>query len=120
MPSGTLNQNTVRQPMPVRKPPRIGPSMRPAPTTIALIPSARPSSRRGKASVTSAAEVAMISAPPTPWTIRPTIRSAAVGARPQKTDASVNTPSPTVNIFARPTMSARRPALSTRTVATSV
>ena len=69
MPIGTLNQNTVRQPMPVRNPPRIGPSMRPAPTTIALIPSARPSSRRGKASVTSAAEVAMISAPPTPWTI---------------------------------------------------
>ncbi len=120
MPMGTLNQNTVRQPRPVRNPPRIGPSIRPAPTTIALIPSARPSSRRGKASVTRAADVAMISAPPTPWTMRPAISSVAVGARPQNTEATVNTPSPTVNIFARPTMSARRPALSTRTVATSV
>ena len=42
MPIGTLNQNTLRQPMPVRSPPRIGPSIRPAPITIALIPSARP------------------------------------------------------------------------------
>ncbi len=43
--------------------------MSPAPTTMALIPSARPSSRRGKASVTSAAEFAMRKAPPTPWVI---------------------------------------------------
>ena len=94
MPIGTLNQNTVRQPIPVRKPPRIGPSIRPAPTTIALIPSARPSSRRGNASVTRAADVAMINAPPTPWTMRPAISSVAVGARPQNTDATVNTASP--------------------------
>ena len=119
MPIGTLNQNTLRQPMPVRSPPRIGPSISPAPITMALIPSARPSSFRGKASVTSAAEVAMISAPPTPWITRPRIRSGP-GAIAQNSDATVKIARPAANVRTRPTMSARRPALSTRTVATSV
>ena len=120
MPIGTLNQNTLRQPMPVSSPPRIGPSISPAPITIALIPSALPSSLRGKASVTSAAEVAMISAPPTPWTTRPRIRSPAAGAIAQNSDATVKIARPAANVRTRPTMSARRPALSTSTVATSV
>ena len=74
-PIGTLNQKTKRQPKPVSQPPRIGPRIRPAPTTIALMPSALPSSRRGNASVTSAAELAIMNAPPTPWTTRPAISS---------------------------------------------
>ena len=62
--------------------------MSPAPTTIALIPSARPSSRRGNASVTSAAELAIRNAPPTPWTSRATTSRKAVGASAQATEAS--------------------------------
>ncbi len=120
IPIGRLNQNTVRQPKAVRNPPRIGPRIMPAPTTIALIPSARPSSRRGKASVTSAAELAIRNAPPTPWRALARTRNAALGATAHRTEASVKIANPNVYERARPIMSAIRPALSTRTVITSV
>ena len=119
-PIGTLNQKIDRQPKPVSQPPRIGPRIWPAPMIIALMPSARPSSRRGKASVTSAAELAISRAPPTPWRTRPPISSRSVGARAQPMDATVKIANPSVYDFARPIWSAIVPALRTRTVATRV
>ena len=95
-PIGRLNQKTVCQPKVVSQPPRIGPMIRPAPTTIALMPRARPSSRRGNASVTSAAELAIRNAPPTPWTSRAATSSSADGASAQATEATVNSAKPAV------------------------
>ena len=120
IPIGTLNQNTVRQPKLVSQPPRIGPRTWPTPMIIALMPSARPSSRRGNASVTRAAEFAISSAPPTPWRTRPPISRRSVGARAQPMDAIVNTANPSVYDRARPIWSAIVPAFITRTVATRV
>ena len=45
----------------------------PAMAATALMPSARPRWWRGNASVMMAAELARISAPPTPWNTRMTI-----------------------------------------------
>ena len=70
--SGTLNQNTHSHRMETSTPPSTGPSTRPTAATMVLVPSARPSSWRGKASVTSAAAFANRNAAPTS---RPTTKN---------------------------------------------
>ena len=66
----------------------------PTAATIVLVPMARPSCSRGKASVTSAAELAKRKAPPTPWTMRHTISSVPLPAKPAPSEASAKTTKP--------------------------
>ena len=93
-PSGTLNQNTQCQEIDTSAPPRTGPSTSPTAATIVLVPIARPSWRLGKASVTSAAELANRKAPPTPWRIRQRMSSVPLPANPAPSEAAVNTRKP--------------------------
>ena len=70
MPSGTLNQKTQCHEIATSAPPSTGPITSPIAATIVLVPIASPSCSFGKASVTSAAELANRKAPPMPWRIR--------------------------------------------------
>ena len=65
-----LNQNTQCQEISTSAPPSTGPMTRPTAATIVFVPIARPSWSRGNASVTSAAALAKIAAPPMPCRIR--------------------------------------------------
>ena len=116
MPSGTLNQKTHCQPKAVSAPPMIGPRIAPTATIIWLVPMAKPSSWRGKASVTMALELAIRKAPPTPCKARSAISSGTLEVKPASSEVSVNTAKPSTYSFLRPTMSDRRPTFSTKTV----
>ena len=74
MPAGTEIRNTSRQLIGARMPPRTSPMNMPLTPTMLLIPSAMPRWLAGKASVMIAAELASRQAPPSPCTIRNTIR----------------------------------------------
>ena len=96
IPSGTLNQKTHCQLSEVSHPPSTGPTAVPTATTVPLMPSARPSSRRGKASVTMAPLLAIIKAPPMPATTRSTISSQTLSANPLANAITVNSANPAV------------------------
>ena len=74
MPKGTLTQKTSRQSQSARMPPRMRPTNEPAMAAMALMPIACPRSFTGNASVMMAVELASSIAPPTPCTMRMTIR----------------------------------------------
>jgi hypothetical protein len=111
-----LNQNTQCQEISTSAPPSTGPSTRPTPATITLVPIAMPSCSRGNASVTKAEALANSSAPPTPWTMRHRIRSVPPVAKPAPSDATVKTAKPATNARLRPNRSLSRPNVSTSTV----
>ena len=92
----------------------------PAMADTALIPSASPRSSCGNASVRIAEELAMSSAPPTPWTIRIAIsqRAAAepsIHVSESRIDPAVKIAKPKLNMRTRPYMSPIRPKLTTST-----
>ena len=93
-PSGTLNQKTQCQEIATSTPPSTGPSTSPTAATMVFVPIARPSSCRGNASVTSAAEFANRNAPPMPCTIRQAMSSAPLAAKPAPSEASEKTTKP--------------------------
>ena len=76
-PIGTLIKKTRRQLIPASRPPITRPRKEPAMAAIMLMPSASPRWLAGKASVRMAAELDIIMAPPTAWTMRSTISSSA-------------------------------------------
>src|SRR5450755_3880955 len=76
MPIGTLKRKTQRQDASVSRPPMIGPSRKPAAPAIWLMPRPRPTCPLRNASVTMAVLFVTMSAPPTPCTTRPKMRSA--------------------------------------------
>jgi hypothetical protein len=90
-------------------PPTIGPAMMPSDTIVPLMPSARPRSVGGKASVVMAKPRAKIMAAPTAWTTRAAISQPMVGESPARTEPVVKTTNPVVKIGFLPTMSPRRP-----------
>ena len=73
-PTGTEIRNTSRQLIGASRPPSTRPMNMPLTPTMLLIPSAIPRWLAGNASVMIAAELASRKAPPTPCTIRNTIR----------------------------------------------
>ena len=84
--------------------------------TIVFVPIATPSCSRGKASVTSAEELAKISAPPMPWAIRHRINSVPSAAKPAPSEVAAKITNPRRYARLRPKRSDRRPAVRTRTV----
>ena len=76
-PTGTLIRKTSRQSIGARMPPSTSPTNIPLTPTMLLIPSAIPRWWTGNASVMIAAALASRHAPPTPCTIRHTIRYVA-------------------------------------------
>jgi hypothetical protein len=66
----------------------------------------------GKVVVMIASAAGDSSAAPTPWPARAATRIVAVWARPEASEATVNTPSPARNIRRRPSVSASRPPSS--------
>ena len=125
IPTGTETQNTNRQLMGPRMPPSTRPMNDPAMAATMLVPSAKPRWVGGKASVRMAAVFAMMNAPPTPCIKRMTIMNNAA-SRPcsQVTDNRienrVNMAKPVLYMRTRPTMSPKRPKLTTRTAVTSM
>ena len=93
-------------------PPSVGPVLTPSATTTALSPSALPRSCAGKALVSIAGLMAMISAPPRPCNARAAINSPSEGAKPQKADPTVKMIRPAAQIGLRPIISDIRPAVS--------
>jgi hypothetical protein len=65
---------------------------------------------RGNACITSANDDGMSAAAPTACTTRNAMWVSAIGARPQATDATVNSADPPRNTFRWPTRSATLPA----------
>ena len=92
--NGTLNQKTQCQEIATSAPPSTGPITRPMAATIVLVPIASPSCSRGKASVTSAAELANRNAPPIPCSTRQTISSVPPPANPAPSEARANSTNP--------------------------
>ncbi len=120
MPNGTLIQNTSRQSVSASRPPISRPTNCPPMAATTLMPSAKPRSFSGKASVSSAVELAMISAPPMPWMMRTDIRYIAAkspwpGSRLSAIEAAVKMAKPRLYIFARPNWSPSRPKATTST-----
>jgi hypothetical protein len=89
-----LNQNTQCQEISTSAPPRTGPMTSPTAATIVFVPIARPSWPRGNASVTSAAALAKIAAPPMPCRIRQRMTSVPLADRPAPSEANVKTAKP--------------------------
>ncbi len=97
-------------------PPSTGPSTRPIAAIIVLAPIASPSCSRGNASVTSAAALAKMKAPPMPWTTRQRISWVPLAAKPAPREAAPKIRNAATKAVLRPNRSARRPAVSTSTV----
>jgi hypothetical protein len=119
-PIGTFTQKTRRQSISARRPPRIRPMNEPAMAATWLMPMAMPRWSAGKASVRIAVELAITRAPPTPWTIRRPIRVSApedpwAGTTASRIDEMVNTSRPRLYMRTRPSMSPRRPKVTTST-----
>ena len=92
----------------------------PAMAATALMPSARPRSSCGKASVRIAEELPIRSAPPIPWPIRIAIIHLAAAApciqvSDSRIEHAVKMAKPMLNIRTRPYMSPMRPKLTTST-----
>ena len=111
MPTGRLMKNAHRHPSPSTiAAPSVGPR---APATAPAAPqmaTARGSWSWAKACITSANDDGISAAAPTAWTMRNTISSSALGARPQAIEATVNTIEPARNTLRCPIRSASFPA----------
>ena len=83
-----LNQKTQCQEISTSAPPSTGPITRPTAATIVFVPIARPSWLRGKASVTSAAALAKIAAPPMPCRIRQRMSCVPSAEKPAPSEAT--------------------------------
>ena len=111
-----MNQKTQCQEMVTRAPPRTGPMTSPIAATIVLVPIARPSCSRGKASVTRAGPLAKMKAPPIPCTIRQRISWVPSAAKPAPSEAAAKMTKAPTKALLRPKRSDSRPAVSTSTV----
>ena len=111
-----LNQKTQCQEISTSAPPSTGPITRPTAATIVFVPIARPSWLRGKASVTSAAALAKIAAPPMPCRIRQRMSCVPSAEKPAPSDATVKNAKPRTYARLRPKRSDSRPAVRTSTV----
>ena len=100
--NGTLNQNTQCQEIATSAPPSTGPITRPTAATMVLVPIARPSCSRGKASVTIAAALANRNEPPTPWAIRHRMSCVPLAAKPAPNEATANSRNPPMYACFRP------------------
>ena len=113
MPSGTFTKKIHRQDSPdVSRPPSSGPMATARPVTAPQTPNATPRSRPRKASASRASETANMIAPPTPCSPRDSCSISVLAAKPQSTEAPVNTARPVRYSRRRPYMSARLPAVS--------
>jgi hypothetical protein len=113
IPTGRLMKNTHRQlAYWTSRPLASTPTAAPAPAIAAQIPRARLRSGPWKVVVMIANAAGDSSAAPTPWPARPVTRTVPVWARPEASEAAVNTPSPARNIRRRPRVSASRPPSS--------
>ena len=106
-PTGTETRKTRRQSRGARRPPITSPRNEPTTIAMLLIPSARPRSWGGKASVRMALEFAKTRAPPTPCPMRITISQSApsvpcIHVTESSTEKRVNTANPRLNIRTRP------------------
>ena len=124
-PTGTETRNTRCQSVVLSNPPTMSPTNDPDTAATALIPSAMPRSRCGKASVRMAVEHAKIIAPPTPWIEWKRISSSAavgpvVNTRESRIDPTVKTRNPRLYKRTRPNMSPMRPRLTTSTAVTTM
>ncbi len=112
-PMGALTKKIHRQEMPdVSTPPSSGPIATASPVTAPQTPKAVPRSFPRNASASSASDTANMMAPPTPCTARDICSMSVLTAKPHRTDAQVNTPSPARYSRRRPYRSARLPAVS--------
>ena len=89
-----MNQNTHCQEIATSAPPSTGPMTRPTAAIITLVPMARPSCSRGKASVTIADALANRKAAPTPCTTRHTSSSVPPPEKPAPSEAAANSRKP--------------------------
>jgi hypothetical protein len=107
-----LTQNTHRQPSaPASTPPRKNPLMPPAAAAAVQTPRARArSGPLGKVVVSSDSAAGTAIAAPSPWRARAPSSIAGALARPQASEATVNSASPMANSRRRPYRSAARPA----------
>ena len=101
--SGRLSQKIHGQEMPsTTAPPNVGPKATAVPAAAAKMPSARGRSRGANAPVNSASASGMTNAAPAPCAARAAIKTPALGASAQPTDATPNTATPNENIRLRP------------------
>ncbi len=110
-PTGTLTQKIHDQPRYlVRIPPKSTPAAAPEPPSAPQIPSALfRSAPSWKVVVTIESAAGEMIAAPRPWTARALIRTPELLAKPQTSEASVNSVRPTRKIRLRPSRSAIRP-----------
>ncbi|MCQ0014902.1 hypothetical protein LUX39_15040 [Actinomadura madurae] len=96
MPNGRLIRKMLRQPKaPTRTPPTVGPSAKDADTIADQSPSTRVRPRgSGNSLRSSARELGMNSAAPTPWTSLAAMSTSIAGASAAASDAAKNTAMP--------------------------
>ena len=112
-PIGAFTKKIHRQDRPeVSRPPSSGPIATARPVTAPQTPNAVPRSRPRNASASRASETANMIAPPMPCSARDSWSISVVVAKPQSTEAVVNTARPIRYSSRRPNMSARLPAVS--------
>ena len=123
-PTGTDTRNTRCHSSGASNPPITRPRNDPAIPATWLSPSARPRWSTGKASVRIALEFAISIAPPTPCSTRIAISHSApavpcIQVTDSSTENAVNTANPALYMRTRPTMSPRRPKVTTSTAVTT-
>ena len=90
--------------------PRVGPRAAPSEEIAPQMVTAVARSRAEKAARRRPSEDGMISALPTPWTIRPPTRTGTPGAKPHTSEPTAKITSPSAKTRRRPHRSAARPA----------
>ena len=107
---GARAQKMAGQPnVETSQPPNSGPTAIPTWPPIVMMPSARPRSLLGNASVTIAGPAAYTIVAPTAWRIRQPTSTSIDGARLSSSSASARAISPQFQIARRPIKSVRRP-----------
>ncbi len=115
IPIGTLIRKIQRQDTSVRAPPMISPAIEPTPVMAAKMAIAWLRAGPGaKVVATSARAVGEATAAPTPCSARAATRVPSLTASPHSSEASVNNPTPAMNMRLRPKASPRRPPSSMR------
>src|SRR5208283_5003760 len=120
VPRMMLMRNIGRQPRPamlapMMKAPRMGPPTDATPMSGPKTLNAVPIMSRGKVDVMIAIPCGMRRAPKAPWSNRPATMTAALGARPHTSEASVNPAMPTRKMRRWPYLSPSRPPMTSST-----
>jgi hypothetical protein len=111
-PIGTLTQKIQCQSIPwVIAPPITGPAAIARPPIAPQRPTTAPRRSAGNAAVSKVSDSGMIAAAPMPWTARAASSKPTVGASAHPAEAALNTASPAMNIWRRPSRSPRAAAV---------